>query len=60
MANKSLRKYSAPTLDNIRISPIVTIGIAAFELKPTLINMVQASQFVEKLMKMPTNTFKNS
>jgi hypothetical protein len=48
MANKSLREYSAPTPDIIRIGPTVAVGNAAFELKPALINMVQASQFCEK------------
>jgi hypothetical protein len=48
MANKSLREYSAPTPDNIRTGPTVAAGDAAFELKPTLINMVQASQFCGK------------
>jgi hypothetical protein len=47
MANKSLREYSAPTPDNIRAGPTVT-GDDAFELKPALINMVQASQFCGK------------
>jgi hypothetical protein len=45
MANKSLREYSAPSLDNIRTGLTVAVGNAAFELKPVLINMVQASQF---------------
>jgi hypothetical protein len=48
MANKSLREYSAPTPDNIRTGPTVTVGDAAFELKPAQINMVQASQFCGK------------
>jgi hypothetical protein len=48
MANKSLRPYSAPIPDNIRTSPNVAVGNAAFELKPALINMVQASQFCGK------------
>jgi hypothetical protein len=48
MANKSLHEYSALTPDNIRTGPIVAVGDAAFELKPTLINMVQASQFCGK------------
>jgi hypothetical protein len=48
MANKSLREYSAPTPDNIRTSPTVVVGNATFELKPVLINMVQASQFCGK------------
>jgi hypothetical protein len=48
MANKSLREYSAPTSDNIRTGPTVVVGNAAFELRPTMINMVQASQFCGK------------
>jgi hypothetical protein len=48
MANKSLHEYSAPTLGNIRTGPTVAVGNAAFELKPALINMVQASQFCGK------------
>jgi hypothetical protein len=44
MANKSLREYFAPT----RTGPTVVVGNAAFELKPTLINMAQASQFFGK------------
>jgi hypothetical protein len=47
MANKSLRKFSAPTIDNIRIGPDEDID-QPFELKPVLINMVQASQFSRK------------
>jgi hypothetical protein len=48
MANKTLHDYSAPTPDNIRTGLAVTVGDAAFELKPTLTNMVQASQFCGK------------
>jgi hypothetical protein len=48
MANKSLREYSALIPDNICTSPTVAVGYAAFELKPALINMVQASQFCGK------------
>jgi hypothetical protein len=48
MANKSLCEYSTPTLDNIRTGSTVAVGDAAFELKPTLNNMVQASQFCGK------------
>jgi hypothetical protein len=48
MANNSLREYSALTPDNIRTGPIVAVGDAAFELKPALINMVQASQICGK------------
>jgi hypothetical protein len=42
MANKSLREFSAPTTDNIRTRPAADID-KSFELKPALINMVQAS-----------------
>jgi hypothetical protein len=47
MANKSLREFSAPTTDNIRTGPATDIE-KSFELKPALINMVQASQFCGK------------
>jgi len=47
MANKSLREFLAPTVANIRTGPAVDIS-GSFELKPTLINMVQASQFCGK------------
>ena len=42
MANKSIREFSAPTTDNIRTRPAVDID-RSFELKPALINMVQAN-----------------
>jgi hypothetical protein len=48
MANRSPREYYAPNPDNIRTGPIVVVGDATFELKPALINMVQASQFCGK------------
>ena len=48
MANKTLREFSAPTTANIRTGPQVDVGDKAFELKPALINMVQASQFCGK------------
>jgi hypothetical protein len=44
MANKSIREFSAPTTDNIHTGPAVDIDWT-FELKPGLINMVQANQF---------------
>jgi hypothetical protein len=43
MANKSLHEFSTPTTANIRTRPEVNVGDNGFELKPTLINMVQAS-----------------
>ena len=45
MADKTLREFSAPTTANIRTGPNVNVGDNGFELKPALINMVQASQF---------------
>ena len=47
MANKLIREFSAPTMDNIRTGPAVEIDWN-FELKPRLINMVQANQFYGK------------
>ena len=43
MADKTLHEFSAPTTANIRTGPNVNIGDNGFELKPALINMVQAS-----------------
>ena len=48
MANKTLREFSALTTANIRTGPAINIGDNAFELKPALISMVQASQFCGK------------
>ena len=46
MANKTLHEFSAPTTTNIQTGPTVNVGDNGFELKPALINMVKASQFV--------------
>jgi hypothetical protein len=48
MATKSLHEFFAPTTTNIRTGSEVNIGDNGFELKPALINMVQASQFCGK------------
>jgi hypothetical protein len=48
MANKSLHEFSASTTANIRTGPKVNVGDNGFELKPALINMVQAIQFFRK------------
>ena len=48
MANKTCHELSAPTIANIRIGPIVNVRDNGFEIKPALINMVQASQFCGK------------
>jgi len=47
MTNKSIREFSAPTMDNIRTGPAAEID-GNFELKPGLINMVQYNQFCRK------------
>ena len=43
LAKKTLREFSAPTTANIRTGPTVNVRDNGFELKPALINMVQAS-----------------
>ena len=48
MANRTLHKFSTPTTANINIGPTINVGDNGFELKPALINMVQASQFCGK------------
>jgi hypothetical protein len=45
---RTLRDFSVPTIENVRTRPVIDIGDNAFELKPSLINMVQASQFCAK------------
>jgi hypothetical protein len=47
MTNKSLCEFSALTTANIRTRPVAEME-QNFELKPALINMVQASQFCGK------------
>jgi hypothetical protein len=48
MANKSLHEFSALITANIRTGPKINVRDNGFELKPALINMVQASQFCGK------------
>ena len=48
MADKALHEFSTPSAANIRTGPMVNIGDNAFELRPALINMVQANQFCGK------------
>jgi hypothetical protein len=52
MADKTLCKFFAPTTTNIYTGPNVNVGDNGFKLKPTLINMMQASSFVGRHMKM--------
>jgi hypothetical protein len=46
MAEKTLLEFSAPNINNIRIGPTID---HEFELKPSLINMVQANLFSGKV-----------
>jgi hypothetical protein len=48
MAGKTVHEFSALTTANIWTRPIVNVGEDGFELKPALINMVQANQFCGK------------
>jgi hypothetical protein len=51
MVGKTLREFFAPTTANIPTGPTVNVGEDGFELKPALINMVQANQFCGKAHK---------
>ena len=48
MAKKTLREFSAPSSENVHVGPTLNIGEHDYELKPSLINMVQAITFSEK------------
>jgi hypothetical protein len=48
MANKTLCELSAPSTDNILMGPTLKTNNLEFELKPSLINMVQATPFSGK------------
>ena len=50
MAQKTLQKFSAPSLENIPTGPRFAVeeGAPEFELKSSLINLVQATQFSGK------------
>jgi hypothetical protein len=49
MAKKTLLEFSTPRVENIRIGPTLQLENLEFELKPSLINMVQATQFSGKV-----------
>jgi hypothetical protein len=57
MADKTLCEFSTPTTTNIHMGLAVNVGENRFELKPALITMVQASQFLKRLMKMQVHTY---
>ena len=48
MAEKTLRDFSVPSAANVATGPNVDVGNVNFELKSSLINMVQASPFCGK------------
>ena len=48
MADKTLREFSAPSTENIRTRPTLKTNNLEFKLKPSLINMVQATPFSGK------------
>ena len=48
MAEKTLRKFSVPSTDNVATGPNINVGGVNFELKSSLINMVQGSPFSGK------------
>jgi hypothetical protein len=48
MAQKTLHEFSAPSTKNIRVGPTLDTNDCEFELKPSLINMVQANTFSGK------------
>jgi hypothetical protein len=49
MAEKTLLEFSTPTIEKIRTGPALETKDLEFELKPSLINMVQAIQFSGKV-----------
>jgi hypothetical protein len=48
MAERMIHEFSAPSNTNVPTGPNTMVGDGNFELKPALINMVQASQFSGK------------
>ena len=48
MVEKTLRDFSVPSAANVATGPNVDVGDVNFELKSSLINMVQASPFCGK------------
>ena len=48
MAEKTMREFSTPSTENIRIGPTLKTNNLEFELKPIVINMVQATPFSGK------------
>jgi len=49
MAEKTLHEFSAPSTENIRVAPTFDLGEYDYEIKPSLIKMVQLIIFSEKM-----------
>jgi hypothetical protein len=47
-SQKCINDFLAPSSSNVRIGPNTNVGVASFELKPALINMVQQIPFYGK------------
>jgi len=60
MAEKTLLEFSAPTVVNIHPSPILETENLEFELKRSLINMVQAIQFCGKVHEDAVHIYRTS
>nr|BAD28847.1 hypothetical protein [Oryza sativa Japonica Group] len=54
MADKTLREFAAPSVDNVAIGPQINMGDVDFGLKSSLITMAQASPFSGKPNEDPT------
>jgi hypothetical protein len=48
MVERTIHEFSAPSNTNVPTRPTTMVGDGNFELKPTLINMVQANPFFGK------------
>jgi hypothetical protein len=48
MAEKTLHEFSALSIEKIHVGPTLDTNNLEFELKPSLINMVQANTFSGK------------
>ena len=48
IAQKTIAEFSSPSADFVAVGPNLNLGDVTFELKPTLINMVQANPFCGK------------
>jgi hypothetical protein len=48
MAERTIREFSAPSNTTVPTGPTTMVGDGNFELKPVLINMVQANPFSNK------------